>query len=55
MSGGMRLWWSTCPKCKKDFVVAWELRHAKYKLICPYCDHRYLPEQSAKIDERHTE
>jgi DNA-directed RNA polymerase subunit RPC12/RpoP len=55
MSGGMRLWWSTCPKCKKAFVVAWELRHAKYKLICPFCDHRYLPEESAKIDERHSE
>jgi len=55
MSGGMRLWWSTCPKCKKEFVVAWELRHAQYKLICPFCDHRYLPEQSARIDERHAD
>jgi len=55
MSGGMRLWWSTCPKCHKAFVVAWELRYAKYKLICPYCDHRYLPEQSEKIDDRHAD
>ena len=55
MSGGMRLWWSTCPKCKNAFVVAWELRHAQYKLICPFCNHRYLPGQSAAIDERHAE
>ena len=23
----MRLFWSTCAKCRKAFVVAWELRH----------------------------
>ncbi len=52
---GMRLFWSTCPKCLKAFVVAWELRHAKHQLICPYCGHRYLPDESAAIDERHAE
>ncbi len=49
----MRLFWSTCPQCKKAFVVAWELRNAGVKLICPFCDHRYLPDESAAIDERH--
>lgn len=52
---GMRLFWSTCPQCVKAFVVAWELRYAQRQLICPYCGHRYLPEQSAAIDERHAD
>jgi len=43
---------STCPKCKKSFVVEWELLHAGHKLICPFCRNRYLPEESAAIDER---
>jgi DNA-directed RNA polymerase subunit RPC12/RpoP len=43
---------STCAKCQKAFVVSWELRHAGLKLICPHCGNRYLPEESAKIDER---
>lgn len=48
----MKLFWSTCPKCLKAFVVGWELRYAKVKLICPFCNHRYLPDESASIDER---
>ena len=50
----MNLVWSTCPKCVKPFVVGWELRHAGVKLICPFCNHRYLPEQSKAIDDRQT-
>ena len=36
----------------KAFVVEWELRHAGFKLICPYCNNRYLPDESAALDER---
>ena len=49
----MRLFWSTCPKCIKPFVVEWALRHAGRQLICPYCRHRYLPDESAEIDDRY--
>ena len=49
----MRLFWSTCPKCIKAFVVEWALRHAGRQLICPYCSHRYLPDESAAIDDRY--
>jgi DNA-directed RNA polymerase subunit RPC12/RpoP len=48
----MKLFWSTCAKCKKAFVVAWELRHAGHKLICPFCGNKYLPKDSLEIDER---
>lgn len=47
----MRLFWSTCPRCMKPFVVDWALRHAGLKLICPFCGNRYLPDESAKIDD----
>ena len=50
----MKLFWSTCPKCVKAFVVGWELRHAGVKLICPFCNHRYLPDESKAIDDRQT-
>ena len=36
----------------KAFVVEWELRHPGVKLICPYCGNRYLPDESAALDER---
>jgi hypothetical protein len=35
----------------KAFLVEWELRHAGVKLICPFCSNRYLPDESAKLDE----
>lgn len=47
----MKVFWSTCPKCLKKFIVEWELRFAGVKLICPFCGNRHLPEQSAKLDE----
>jgi predicted nucleic-acid-binding Zn-ribbon protein len=47
-----RLFTSTCPKCRKSFFVAWKLRHAGVKLICPFCGNRHLPEESAELDER---
>ena len=30
-------------------------RHAGRQLICPYCSHRYLPDESAAIDDRYVE
>jgi hypothetical protein len=29
------------------------LRHAGIKLICPFCSHRFLPDDAAELDERH--
>lgn len=48
-----RIFWATCPKCHKPFVVSWELRHAGRKLICPFCRQRFLPDEAAALDERH--
>jgi hypothetical protein len=51
----MRLFWSTCPQCEGAFVVGWELRHAGLQLRCPFCEHRYLPDESLALDERANE
>ena len=43
-----------CPKDKgTGFLVDGSLRHAGIKLICPFCSHRFLPDDAAKLDERH--
>lgn len=47
-----RVFWATCPACEKQFIVNWQLRNAGLKLICPYCDNRFLPEEAAALDER---
>ncbi len=46
------IFWATCPGCGKDFLVDGSLRHAGLKLICPFCSHRFLPDEAAKLDER---
>jgi DNA-directed RNA polymerase subunit RPC12/RpoP len=51
----MKLFWSTCPKCERAFVVAWELRFDAHELWCPYCAHRYLASKSLRIDDGGTE
>jgi hypothetical protein len=48
----MRIFWPTCPNCRKPFLVSWELRHAGIQLHCPFCEHRFLPDEAAEIDER---
>jgi uncharacterized Zn-finger protein len=47
------IFWATCPECSKDFLVDGSLRHAGLKLICPFCSRRFLPDDAAKLDERH--
>jgi hypothetical protein len=49
-----RIFWATCPGCKKPFLVSWELRHAGRQLICPVCYKRFLPDEAAELDERHS-
>jgi DNA-directed RNA polymerase subunit RPC12/RpoP len=40
------------PQCKGEFYCHWqELRHKKIKLLCPYCSHQFLDEESPKIVE----
>jgi len=48
-----RVFWASCPKCLKAFVVDWELRHAGRQLVCPFCGNRFLPDEAAELDERH--
>lgn len=47
------IFWATCPACADAFLVDGSLRHAGLKLICPFCSHRFLPDEAAKLDERH--
>ena len=47
-----RIFWVTCPKCEGEFYChTLELRHKGIKLLCPYCQHRFLDEESLKIAE----
>lgn len=48
-----QIFWATCPECANDFLVDGSLRHAGIKLFCPFCSHRFLPDDAAKLDERH--
>ena len=44
-----KIFWVTCPQCKGEFYCHWqELRHKKIKLLCPYCSHQFLDEESPK-------
>jgi len=47
-----KIFWATCPECAKPFLVDGALRHAGIKLICPFCSHRFLPDDAAALDER---
>jgi hypothetical protein len=51
-SGTKRIFWATCPECSKEFLVDGSLRYAGIKLICPFCSHRFLPDDAAGLDER---
>jgi DNA-directed RNA polymerase subunit RPC12/RpoP len=47
-----KIFWVTCPQCKGEFYCHYqELRHKKIKLLCPYCSHQFLDEESSKIVE----
>ena len=47
-----KIFWVTCPQCNGEFYCHWhELRHKKIKLLCPYCSHQFLDEESPKIVE----
>jgi DNA-directed RNA polymerase subunit RPC12/RpoP len=47
-----KIFWVTCPQCQGEFYCHWhELRHKKIKLLCPYCSHQFLDEESPKIVE----
>lgn len=48
-----RIFWVTCPACEGRFYCHYEdLRHAGVPLLCPYCQHRFLVEESTAIDDR---
>lgn len=46
------IFWVTCPKCQKRFYChSGDLRHTDWKLLCPFCQHRFHQEESPKITE----
>jgi DNA-directed RNA polymerase subunit RPC12/RpoP len=47
-----KIFWVTCPQCQGEFYCHYqELRRKKIKLLCPYCSHQFLDEESPKIVE----
>ena len=47
-----KIFWVTCPQCKGEFYCHYqELRHKNIKLLCPYCSHQFVDEESPKIVE----
>ena len=47
-----KIFWVTCPQCNGEFYCHYqELRHKKIKLLCPYCSHQFLDDESSKIVE----
>jgi hypothetical protein len=48
-----RVFMTRSPRCKKAFVVDWELRFFGRQLICPFCQQRFLPADAASLDEPH--
>ena len=47
-----RIFWVTCPECGRKFYCDYALRFAGIKLICPFCECEFLPEESPAIDDR---
>ncbi|MBI4528096.1 MAG: conjugal transfer protein [Deltaproteobacteria bacterium] len=47
-----KIFWVACPECNGKFYCQWhELRHKRIQLLCPYCGHRFLDEESPEITE----
>jgi hypothetical protein len=47
-----RIFWVKCPACSGRFYADYSLRHAKVKLICPFCQGQFPPDESPEIDDR---
>lgn len=47
-----RIFWAECCSCHGKFYCSYQMRHAGVKLMCPFCRHRFLPEEAASLDER---
>lgn len=47
-----RVFWIGCPNCERRFVCDYGLRRAGVRLECPFCRHRFLPEEGRDLDER---
>ena len=48
-----RMFVIACPECSKKFQANYEeFRHKPIKLLCPYCAHRFIDEESPTIDDR---
>jgi predicted Zn finger-like uncharacterized protein len=48
-----RVFWVKCPQCIGEFYANHkEMRHAGVKLLCPFCHHRFLPDEAKSLDER---
>lgn len=45
-----RIFWVVCPKCKLKFYAATDdFRNQDRKLLCPFCDARFLDKEADEI------
>jgi hypothetical protein len=48
-----RIFWVECRDCHGRFYCNWgEMRNTGVKLMCPFCQARFLPGEAAALDER---
>ncbi len=45
-----KIFWIACPQCKKKFYAAVDdYRHKDRKMMCPFCQARFLDEEADEI------
>ena len=47
-----KLFWVTCPKCKKKFYATKDdFRHQDRRMLCPFCQARFLDKEAAELQD----
>jgi DNA-directed RNA polymerase subunit RPC12/RpoP len=45
-----KIFWIKCPKCEKDFYASLiDFRNQDRKLMCPFCQERFLDKEAKEI------
>jgi len=47
-----RIFWVACPECEKKFYASVDdFRHKDRKMMCPFCQARFLDKEAKEIIE----